>query len=273
MSDLKNCAIGIFDSGIGGLIVANEISRLLPNEKIVYVGDTAHAPWGDKSPRAITQYATKITEFLSQQACKAIVIACNTASCITKEAILAQVGTETLVLDVIEPVLEHLKAHYHHCQIGLLGTKRTIQSQTYQKRIQALGNQLTVNAIATPILVPLIEEGFAHHPATKQLLFEYLQCNQLLSSKALILGCTHYPLIEADIKEIVGHHVNIINSAALVAKALQQALNQRHLLATPPSSHSPERHFYISDLSECFEQMTDRLFPKPFSLERLPLWE
>ena len=155
--------IGIFDSGVGGLTVAKEIKRLLPNEDLIYFGDTKHLPYGEKSKEAIIEYSTQITKFLLDNNCKAIVIACNTATANALEDVLELVKGKVPVIDVINPVAEKV-AYEIHTNVGVIATKATVNSGLYKKSIRKHNKFIKVDELATPLLVPAIEEGFKNHP-------------------------------------------------------------------------------------------------------------
>jgi len=152
--------IGVFDSGVGGLTVASAIRQVLPRESLIYFGDTAHLPYGDKSSETIIAYSTGITRFLLEQKCKVIVIACNTASSNSYEAILEECAGKALVVNVIDPVVDYIASKPDYKNIGVIGTKGTINSETYKKKINSVRPGITVSSLATPMFVPMIEEGF-----------------------------------------------------------------------------------------------------------------
>ena len=263
--------IGIFDSGMGGLTVAHAVSQLLPNENILYFGDTVHTPWGDKSTSTIQGYALKISELLLQQRCKAILIACNTASAVAYETVKEVVGDKALLLNVIDPVVAHIEAHYAKQKVGLIGTKQTVRSDAYKQRINALKKQVDLFSLATPLLVPLIEEGYATSPVAKAVIQDYLDHTGLKDINALILGCTHYPLIKAPIMGHYGQKVSVIDSAELAANALKETLAKHDLLNK--SEKTPEHQFYISDNNEFFLNLAQLFFTESVKVERYPLWD
>src|SRR5579872_6074461 len=166
--------IGIFDSGIGGLTVAKAINQHLPNESIIYFGDTAHTPWGSQSATAIQHYATRISETLLEQNCKVIVVACNTASAAAFDAVKNVVKDKAFLFNVIDPVVAHIAAQYQNKTIGLIGTKQTIRSEAYANRLRKQAESITLKSLATPVLVPLIEEGLNDTPAAQQIIAHYL---------------------------------------------------------------------------------------------------
>lgn len=262
--------IGIFDSGIGGLTVADAVTRLLPNESIIYFGDTAHAPWGDKSTAAIQAYSIKICDLLLQQNCKLILIACNTASAAAHDLVKEYVGSKAIVMDVIDPVISHLREHYAQKSIGLIGTKQTVHSNIYKKKLEVLNAGIQLTSLATPLLVPLIEEGFAAHQITADTIKEYLSHPHLQTIDALILGCTHYPLIKQHIQCFYQNKTAIIDSAEMVAKALKGLLEYHNLLNPNTTS---QKNFYISDYTEAFAAAAKLFFPETIQIEQYLLWE
>jgi len=271
MSIIHTNPIGIFDSGIGGLTATHALTKLLPNENIVYFGDTAHAPYGDKSTTAIQEYSTKICDMLLQQNCKLILIACNSASAVAFDLIKAHVGNKVKVLDVIDPVVNYISQKYQATSIGLIGTKTTINSNIYQKKIDALGLDITVHSLATPLLVPVIEEtGLTAIELIKDIIKGYLSNPKLADINALILGCTHYPLIKPIINEFYQNKVNIIDASQIVAHAVKQQLTADNLL-NPEPRHTMK--FYISDYTDAFAATAKLFFQEQLHLELYPLWE
>lgn len=256
--------IGIFDSGVGGLTVAREIKRLLPNEDLIYFGDTKHLPYGEKSKEAIIGYATKITQFLLDQNCKAIVVACNTATANALKEILELVDNRVPVIDVINPVAEKV-AYEIHNNVGVIATKATVNSGLYRKSIRKHNKFIKVDELATPLLVPAIEEGFKNHPITHSIIYNYLSNKKLKNIETLILGCTHYPLLIDEIRQYYGNRVRVIDSPSIVANQLKMILDQHHLLND--SSHRAEYHFYLSDLTKNFEKISKKFFGKTIELE------
>ncbi|MFN8777052.1 MAG: glutamate racemase [Flavobacteriales bacterium] len=263
--------IGIFDSGIGGLTVANAIRKVLPHESFIYFGDTAHLPYGDKSPESIRGYALRITRFLLERRCKAIVIACNTASAHAYKEVVRLCGSEVPVINVIDPVARHTAERFDHGQVGVIGTKGTIQSRVYVQRIERLNPRLKVISNATPLLAPMIEEGFFNNQISRTIIRNYLERPNFKKIRAIILGCTHYPLIAREIREITGVDVDIIDSARVVAGEVKTVLSARHLLN--PSASAPSYRFYVSDKTAAFEKSTRIFFREQIKLEKSRIWE
>ncbi|MEC5157837.1 glutamate racemase [Chryseobacterium sp. MP_3.2] len=259
-----NQPIGIFDSGVGGLTVAKEIKRLLPQENLIYFGDTKHLPYGDKSKEAIIGYATRITEFLLEKNCKAIVIACNTATANALKEVLDLVAEKIPVIDVINPVAE--KVSYEiHTNVGVIATKATVNSGLYKKSIRKHNKFIKVDELATPLLVPAIEEGFKNHPVTHSIIYNYLSNKKLKNIETLILGCTHYPLLLEEIKQFYGNRVRVIDSPSIVANQLKMILDKHHLLNTDNSGATYQ--FFLSDLTKNFEKISRKFFGNSIDLQ------
>lgn len=262
--------IGIFDSGIGGLTVAHAVTTLLPNENITYFGDTAHLPYGDKSSSAIQAYSIKICNVLLQQKCKVILIACNSASAAAYELVREYVGSKAKVINVIDPVIEYLSITYPEKTIGLIGTKQTVNSNIYKKKIDNLEKGITLKSLATPLLAPMIEEGFFNNNISESIIQEYLRHPELDNIESLILGCTHYPLIKKQIENYYQGKVNVLDTSEIVAKALETYLSENKML-NMMNSHI--KHFYVSDYTNSFETSTKIFFGEQIYLEHYPLWE
>lgn len=256
--------IGIFDSGVGGLTVAKEIRRLLPHENLIYFGDTKHLPYGDKSREAIIGYSTKITEFLLAQNCKAIVVACNTATANALPELLSQVDERVPVIDVINPVAEKV-AYEIHNNVGVIATKGTVNSGLYRKTIRKHNKFIKVDELATPLLVPAIEEGFKNHPITHSIIYNYLSNSKLKNIETLILGCTHYPLLQDEIKQYYGNRVRVIDSPNIVANELKHTLERHQLLNT--AAEAATYHFFLSDVTKNFEKISRKFFGKSIDIE------
>ena len=262
--------IGIFDSGIGGLTVARAVKEILPNESLIYFGDTAHLPYGDKSTAAIQAYSIKICDIFLQRNCKVILIACNSASAAATDLVKEYVGKRAKVFNVIEPMVNYIREKYRDDTIGLIGTKQTVSSKVYETKIESLDNNLKLNSLATPLLVPMIEEGFLRGKISQDIINEYLRRTELREIAALILGCTHYPLI----KNQVGHYydgaVEVIDSSEIVAASLKAYLEYNLLINQNPPAHY---EFMVSDYTESFEKLTKLFFEELVHLEQFKLWE
>lgn len=261
--------IGIFDSGIGGLTVAHAITQRLPSEQLIYFGDTAHLPYGDKSPDSIKYYSIRISQFLLEKGCKMIVIACNTASSIAFETVRDFVGDKAIVINVIDPVVKAVSKKQSG-KIGVIGTKGTIKSDIYARKIKEINPDLEVASVATPLLAPMIEEGFFNNKISQTVIHSYLSRPKLKKINAIILACTHYPLIRNEIREFYGDDVEIIDSAEIVAEHVQQVLEKKGL----KNNKKPKRHnFHISDFTESFQKSTKFFFKSQIKLEETNFWK
>jgi glutamate racemase len=261
-------AIGVFDSGVGGLTVVKELTRHLPHENIVYFGDTARVPYGTKSAETILRYATENAIFLLKHKVKCIVIACNTATAYALEQL--QHLFRVPVIGVINPgVKAALQTSKNH-RIGIIGTTGTIQSGVYQNEIIKHSPNAKVFAQSCPLFVPLIEEGLLSHEATKILIKEYLAPLMKESIDTLLLGCTHYPLLAEQIQDVVGGDVTVINSAEACANEVKALLQDKQLAGN--MIQSGVNRFFVSDDPHKFEAMAARFFGTPLShIERIDL--
>ena len=266
---MKENPIGIFDSGVGGLTVANAIHQLLPGENLIYFGDTAHVPYGDKSKETIASYSARITEFLLEQSCKVILIACNTASANAVDEVVKAAGDKALVVDVINPVVEYVVQQNKYKHIGVIGTKGTINSGSYVSKIIRLNPHLTVSSLATPMLVPMIEEGFIFDDISNAIIRTYLSKPEISHIDSLVLGCTHYPIIRNQISRYYNFTVDVIDSSKIVATHLRKILDHEKLLNTATSGTSK---FLVSDYTDYFQAISKLFFEEEIKLEKISLW-
>ena len=265
----KENPIGIFDSGIGGLTVASAIKEHLPNEQIIYFGDTAHLPYGDKAKYSIKHYSTEISKLLLAQNCKAVVIACNTASSIASKEVSKIIGSAAILVNVIDPVIEEIVNSFKGKHIGVIGTKGTISSGTYRKKLLEAAPHLKVSSLATPLLAPMIEEGFINDKISQTVVDSYLSDKKLKSIEAIILACTHYPLIKKQIDCYYNGTVELIDTADIVAKKVKSQLTEQNLLN---EGERKPHHFYVSDYTKSFEQSTRFFFQEMIHLEKKSVW-
>lgn len=264
---VDNRPIGIFDSGVGGLTVATAIRQLLPHEQLIYFGDTAHLPYGDKSRDTIIAYSRAITSFLKEKNCKVIVIACNSASSNAYENVCSLVP-EIPVINVIDPVVEHVVQLDRAKQIGVIGTKSTIGTNAYQKKINQLDENRNVSSMATPLFVPMIEEGFIFDDISNAIIRNYLSRNEIAGIEALILGCTHYPIIKNQINKFYNFEIDIIDSAKVVAQHLQKLLIAEDLTA---ESKTSSNKYFVSDFTDYFQVIAKMFFEEEIQLELVHL--
>ncbi len=251
--------IGVFDSGIGGLTVAKEIMRQLPGERLVYFGDTARVPYGTKSKNTVCKYSRQIAKFLLTQQVKAIVIACNTASALAMEELEQMVDVP--VIDVVQPGARMAAASTRNKKIGVLGTQSTIKSGIYERYLHQINPELTVVSKACPLFVPLVEEGLFEDRITEDVVGRYLHDMKEYEIDALVLGCTHYPLLRGVIGREMGNAVRLVNPAYETAKSLKDMLKENHLLAS--GREKVEHEFFVSDGVEQFHSFANSVLPCP----------
>ena len=221
--------IGIFDSGLGGLTVLKSLQELLPNESFIYVGDTAHVPYGNKSKDAVIRYSRGITKFLISNNVKLIIVACNTASSVAIRILQKQFMIP--IIDVISPVQKLLDTDYYTTikKIGIIGTYNTIQSKSYDRAIDINNKNISIVSKACPLFVPIIEEGFHNHAIAKSIAHEYLKYFNIEKIDLLILGCTHYPIMFQTIQSVLVNNIAIIDSALTTAKYVKYFLEKEKL--------------------------------------------
>lgn len=260
-----NKPIGIFDSGIGGLTVAHAISKLLPNEQIIYFGDTAHLPYGDKSPELIHSFVKKISRFLlNKEQCKSVIIACNTASATSYEFLRDLHEGTYPIINVIDPIIEAIVDDNNLKNVGLIATKTTVDSGVYQEKMSRRNPNIKMNVLATPLLAPMIEEGFSRDKISKTVIENYLSHPNFKNIDALILGCTHYVLIKDEINDFFNGKVKLFDSTDVLAQKLKLILEIEGLLST---QSPPKNKFYVSDLTKGFADSASRFYANTIELQ------
>lgn len=264
---MKNSHIGIFDSGIGGLTVVKALMKVLPKENIVYFGDTKHLPYGEKSIKSIQEFSTKIINFLVSKKCKIIIIACNSASSAVAQSI-AKTAYNIPILNVIDPVIKEVVKVCSN-NIGVIGTKATISSNIYEKKIKLLDNNANINSLATPLLAPMIEEEFINEKISSTIITNYLSDKRLTNISHLILACTHYPLIQQEISDYYKNKVTVIDSATIVAKYIALKLKKLDLLRV---STTKNHHFYVSNYTDSFEKSANFFLKKSIKLKEVDIF-
>ena len=255
----KSAPVGVFDSGVGGLTVAREIMRQLPNENIVYFGDTARVPYGSKSKDNIIRYSRQIINFLKTKNVKAIVIACNTASALALDVVREEIDIP--IIGVVEPGARAALEVTQTKKIGVIGTEATIRSAMYEKIIQGHDSEATVIGKACPLFVPLVEEGFAKHKVTEEIIDYYLASILETDIDSLILGCTHYPLLRSRIREYVGDRITLVNPAYETAMDLKKLLENSNMENTGEGQEHASYSFYVSDAADKFKQFANSILP------------
>jgi glutamate racemase len=265
---VKKQPIGLFDSGVGGLTVAQAIKQALPGESLIYFGDTAHLPYGDKSADSIINYSRKITEFLLDNGAKVVLVACNSASASAFDTLREEFGSKTILMDVIDPVVDYLGTR-NYSKVGVIGTKRTISSGTYENKIRIKSPRTRVVSLATPLLVPMIEEGFIFDDISNAIIRAYLSDASLEEIQALILGCTHYPIIRNQISKIFNFNIEVIDSGKSVSVLLRDLLDKNNLMN---DSGKVRDQFYISDYTPYFEKIARMFFEGEINLKKADIW-
>ena len=254
----KDAPIGVFDSGIGGLTVAREIMRQMPNEKIIYFGDTARVPYGNKSQETVTRFSEQIVRFLNTFQVKTIVVACNTASAYALDTLEKE--SEIPMIGVVKPGAKAAVEATRNGRIGVIATAATIGSKIYSKYITELNSDVTIHGKACPLFVPLVEEGLWDDPVTNEIARRYLAELIDINIDTLILGCTHYPLIRTALGRIMGDRVTLVNPAYETAIELKAMLQEMDLLnEETPGLGSNQYEFYVSDKAERFVRFANSI--------------
>lgn len=263
----KNKPIGVFDSGIGGLTVVKRLSLALPNEDIVYFGDTARVPYGSKSNATVIDYAIQDTNFLLQKNVKLVVVACNTAS----SAALAELKKRfnIPIIGMILPGADMALAKTTKGKIGVIGTRATISNQAYSKALKKMDNKVEVFEKACPLFVPLAEEGWTNHKATYEIAKEYLKELKNHHIDTLVLGCTHYPILADVIQDVMGNNVNLIDSGVAAAEAVKIQLRELSLETLSKTHGSLD--LFVSDIPNKFQEVAElflgRKINKPIKVD------
>lgn len=272
MNNNAHAPIGLFDSGIGGLTVANAILEQLPNESLIYFGDTAHLPYGDKSADTIRYFTKTIGAFLLSKECKILVIACNTASSVAFDLLENMAGDKAYVFNVIDAVVDEI-IRKQYKKVGVIGTLGTINSNAYKTKIHQKDKKVEVHQLATPLLAPMIESGFVDGQISHLVIEEYLNSPELQDIETLILACTHYPLIK---KEIEAYYtakdktVDVLATNEIVALQIKKFMIEHGLVNYEKKG---KNSFYVSDYNESFAKTTQLFFRESVDLIHLPLFK
>jgi glutamate racemase len=238
--------IGVFDSGLGGLTILKALQKKLPNEQFIYFGDTAHLPYGEKSEDALMDYVQRITQFLKTKKCKLLVVACNSATTVIHKTENLPYE-ESQIVEVITPVVERIKLQKRFKEIAIIGTRKTISSGMFTNALSRDDVPFNVQAKATPLLVPMIEEGFVDDEILKPIFDRYFQ--DFHQSDLLIPACTHYPIIYEQIERYFHKRLKVLHTPKIIAEEVEKKLSQQHLLANKKTAQD---EFYLSDVTEDF---------------------
>ena len=258
---MDNRPIGVFDSGIGGLTVVNALANVLPGETILYVGDTARVPYGNKSSDRIQQFSHEITQWLIEQDCKMVIAACNTASSLALDYLKSQFSVS--IIGVISPGVNSAIQVTGNQNIGVLGTQATIHSDAYGKQLRSIQSDITVVSQACPLFVPLAEEGWVSGDVPETIAKTYLENIIASDVDTLILGRTHYPLLKLTINKVMGGKVNLVDSGETTAAVVRSVLNKLELY--PENGKSGEIFCRVTDSVELFESLAGRFLDAPIS--------
>ncbi len=247
-------SIGIFDSGVGGLTVLKEVIKALPQEDIIYLGDTARFPYGTKSPETVTRYALQVTSFLVKRDIKLLIVACNTASAVSLDTLKGQFPIP--IIGVIEPGARRAVSMTRSGKVGVIGTSATIQSSAYAKAIKRMNREIEVVTRACPLFVPLAEEGWWDNEVARLTARIYLQGLKDDGVDTLVLGCTHYPLLKGIISETMGDGVQLVDSAEEIARTVAETLRGKDLLRPP--AEKGNHHYFVTDVPAGFIKVGNR---------------
>jgi len=258
--------IGIFDSGVGGLTVVDKIFRLLPNEKIIYFGDTARVPYGNKSKETITRFSREIVKFLLGFKVKLIIVACNTASSLSLDTLKRSFSVP--IIGVIKPGVKEALSVTRTGRIGVIGTEATISSNTYKKEIMSARKNAFVIQKSSPLFVPLVENRWLNGDITQRVANKYLSSMMGKKIDTLILGCTHYPLLKNTIQKTVGKRITLVDSSMAVAKHTRELLKKRELFTNAKKAKSK---FFASDNTKSFASLAKVFLKKKIDVKKVVL--
>ena len=259
-TEMKQAPIGVFDSGLGGLTVAREIMRLLPQEDIVYFGDTARVPYGSKSKDTIVYFSRQIVRFLQTKNVKAIVVACNTASALALDEVEKEIDIP--MIGVVKPGALAAAKATKTGHVGVIGTQATVSSGIYAKVLAGIDQNISVIGKACPLFVPMVEEGMTEHPVMMQMIDYYLSSFKETDLDALVLGCTHYPLLRKQIHQYLGDRITLVNPAYETAVGLKNLLQENGLLREEDrEKEQAAADLYVSDLPERFKTFANSILP------------
>lgn len=265
---MDNRAIGIFDSGVGGLTVVKEVMKVLPNEEIIYFGDTARVPYGSKSKETVTKFSNQIIKFLISKNVKAVIIACNTVSSNCYYELTKQFNIP--IIEVVTPGAESCIKSTKNNIVAVIGTEATIRSGAYEKRIKEINSNIKVYSKACPLFVPLVEEGWIDNQITQMTVKEYI--NELIDYgiDTIVLGCTHYPLLKTCISKVVGENIKIVNPATATAIKIKDFLKKNDMLN---NKQEHKNTFFVSDNYTKFNSICQLVLKKSYIAEKIDIAE
>lgn len=274
--------IGIFDSGLGGLTVTKEVLRVMPEYQLLYLGDTARTPYGNRSQELIYQFTKQAVDYLLKQGCQLVILACNTASAEALKKIQqewlpenypgfsSEAGPSRRVLGVIRSIAEKAAQESKSGRIGVVGTRSTVKSDAYKRELKIQSPKIEVISQECPLLVPLIEEGWLNKPETAKILRGYLRPLKQKKIDTLILGCTHYPMLLKKIREICGKNINVLDSGEIVAYKLKDYL-AKHPEIEKNIIKGKDHKFLVTDLTDIFQKNAESWLGQKIKLEKIDL--
>ena len=253
---LNERPIGVFDSGFGGLTVLYKLVEVLPKEDFIYFGDTAHLPYGTKSPREIKRFVVKIIDFFKSLKVKLVVVACNSSSAVALQEVRKRVNVP--VVGVIEPAVRAALKNTKSRRIGVIGTEVTVKSNAYKIAFSSANHNIKIFQKACPLFVPLVEEGLLDKEFTHSIVRYYLDELKKMSIDQLVLGCTHYPLLKKVIREVIGDEVELVDSSVEISKEVSSALETKNIKNI--QKYDGYRKFFVSGSPSRFQQRANKLF-------------
>jgi glutamate racemase len=257
---MQKLSIGMFDSGVGGLTVLKEVKKLLPLEHIIYFGDTARVPYGNRSPQAVSKYALESALFLLTKGIKLLAIACNTSSALALH--LLQRKFPIPVIGVIDPCAKEVVTSTKNKKVGVIGTKATIKSGAYEKSIRKLDPVIQVFSKSCPLFVPIAEEGLENEEVAHLMAERYLKDLLRSNIDTLVMGCTHYPILENIIRKVVGEKVSIVNAGRETAKEIKNILEKKKIINDKGKGGC---EYFVTDSPESFEEIGKRILREPLT--------
>lgn len=264
---MDNRPIGVFDSGVGGLTVASQVIKQLENEEIVYFGDTARVPYGNKSKETITKFSRQDVRFLISKGVKAVIVACNTASANSLDDL--KDNFDIPVFGVVVPGATEAVRVTKNQKVGIIATMGTVRSDAYKKAIYGVDSQVQVYSKACPLFVPLAEEGWANEEITRLTAEKYLKELVEIGVDTVVMGCTHYPLLKPCLQSVVGESVRLVDPAYETAKAVKKYLSQNNLLRT--GEMPPKHRFFVSDTTNMFEKICSEALKRNYPTEEIDI--
>jgi glutamate racemase len=255
---VKDLAIGMFDSGIGGLTVLREVKKLLPHEHIIYLGDTARVPYGNRSPEVVIRYSLENAHFLLSKGIKMLIVACNTSSAIALPTL--ENAMSIPVIGVIDPPAREAVRRTRSRKIGVIGTRATVNSQAYPMAIKRLDPSVEVLSKACPLFVPVVEEGLEEDEVAQVVVKKYLEEFRGSGIDVLVMGCTHYPILERRIRELIGEDVYIVNTGRETSRVVRDVLEQRSVART---SGKGGCEYFVTDAPDKLSDLGARVLGEP----------